>query len=75
MEKIVKILERINPNIDYGNTVDLIDSGLFDSFDIITLLSELTEEFNVVIDTAKIEPEYFNSAETIYNFVQSVLKA
>ena len=66
MEKIIKILKNIKPDIDVTNN-NLIDEEILDSFDIVTIVSAVDEEFDIQITARDIVPENFNSVEAIYN--------
>lgn len=66
----MKILNEIDDGIDWENEKALIDDHLLDSFGVITLVSELEEEFSIEIEAAEMIPANFNSAEAIYNMVQ-----
>ena len=50
----------------------LIDDGLLESFDVITLIAELEDQFEVEIPAEEIVPENFNSAEGIWNLLQRI---
>ena len=65
MTKIVEILQGIRSGVDWANENDLIESGLLDSFDMITLVSDLNDAFKVNIGLEHLEPENFNSIEAI----------
>lgn len=67
---IKKILEDIRPDVDFENDNNLIDNGILDSFDIITLAGELCENFNIEIGAEDIIPENFNSLDLIVSMVQ-----
>lgn len=69
MEKIREILVETRPEYDFLDEVDFIEEGMLDSFDVITLVSELEENFNIQIDGADIVPENFCSIEAIKNLV------
>lgn len=69
MDELIKILEDINPNIDYNECEDLIDGHLLDSLSIISLIAELEDEFDITIPAVDIIPANFNSAEAMWNMV------
>lgn len=70
MEGLLKVLERVKPGVDFENNTNLIDDEILDSFDIVTLVAALDDEFDVQITAKDIMPENFNSAEAIYNLIQ-----
>jgi acyl carrier protein len=69
MEQLLEILRGVNPSPDYENCNTLIDDGLLDSFDIITLVSELTEAYDIEIGAEEIVPENFNSAQNLLEMI------
>ncbi len=69
MEKIEKILLDIKPDIDL-NSQELVDGGILDSFDMVTLVSELIHEFNIDINVEDIIPENFNSVSKIQSYIE-----
>lgn len=71
MEKIIKILKNIKPDIDVTNN-NLIDEEILDSLDIVTIVSAVDEEFDIQITARDIVPENFNSVEAIYNLVKKL---
>lgn len=72
MEELVEILTDLHPEIDVLNCTTLIDDGILDSFDIITLISEISDRMDVVIPAEEIVPEHFNSVEMLWEFIQSL---
>jgi len=70
METLLEILEELRPDVDFENETALIDNGVLDSFDIITLVSNLSDEFDITIRPAEMVPENFNSAKAIWAMVQ-----
>ncbi|NLK26761.1 MAG: acyl carrier protein [Clostridiales bacterium] len=73
MEKIVEILKGLHPEVDYDTCETLIDDKIIDSFDIVTLVSDLSDEFDITIPVEEIKPENFNSAKAIYAMVERIL--
>ncbi len=70
MDKLMGILLELNPDIDYEKETALIDSGLLDSFDIVTLVSEIDDVFGVEIPAQALTPENFNSAKALYGLIR-----
>jgi acyl carrier protein len=73
MEKIIEILESIRADIDFTKEDKLIDDGILDSFDIVSIVGELCDYYDITITVDMMEPENFNSAEAIYTLVESIL--
>ena len=72
MEDVIEILSSIHPEVDYETGTGLIDKKIFDSFDIVTLVGELMDEFDIEITAEHMVPENFNSAQAIYELIQSL---
>lgn len=70
MEKVIEILNSIKEGIDYKKETSLVTSGSLDSFDIVTLVAKLNDEFDIEIEVSDIIPDNFESAEAIYNMVK-----
>ncbi len=65
-EQIFKILTELRPEFDFTQEgVDFIEEGMLDSFDLVTLVSELDNTFGISIDGVDILPENFSSVEAI----------
>lgn len=72
MEKLLEILKGIRPDVDFENETALIDDGILDSFDVVSIISELDNEFDVQVRITELDPENFNSIESIWNLVQEL---
>ena len=70
MEKLIEILEDIQPDADYENCTTLIDDGILESFAILSIVGALEDEFDISITPAEIIPENFNSAAALWAMVQ-----
>lgn len=73
MEKILEILSSVRSDIDFENETKLIDDGILDSFDIVSIVAELCDEYDITITVDMLEPENFNSAEAMLALVESIL--
>ena len=70
---LLEILSERHPDEDFESCDTLVDSKVLDSFDIITLIAEINDEFDIVISADKIVPENFNSVEALCELVLSLL--
>lgn len=64
-DRIIEILKDVHPEIDYESETQLIDKRIFDSFDVVTVVGELMDEFDIEITAEHMIPENFNSADAI----------
>lgn len=71
-EKVLKILKEVRPDVDFEKEKRLIDDGILDSFDIISIVSDLNEDFDIDISADELEPENFNTLDAIVALVQSL---
>lgn len=69
MTELLEILENLHPEVDFETCTTLIDDKILDSFDIITIISEINEEFDVVVPAEEIIPENFNSAQALHDLI------
>lgn len=74
MDKLLKLLKGIRPDVDFENETELIDDGILDSFDVTAIISDIDDEFDVQIRITELNPENFNSAESIWELIQSLKK-
>lgn len=72
MEELLEILSGLHPEVDFETEEHLIDNVILDSFDIVTLISEIQDVFDVTIDAKRIIPENFNSAKALYALIQEI---
>lgn len=70
MEELLEILRDMHPDVDFETEEGLIDNGILDSLDIVSLISEISENFDVTITAKDIVPENFNSAKALYELVR-----
>ncbi len=69
MRTILEILNELKPGVDYENCKDLVDSQQLDSLDVISIVSEFTDEYDIEISFDEIVPENFNSVEAMQAMV------
>ncbi len=75
MEQLLEILSSLHPDVDFATAEDLVDDGILDSLDIVTLVTEIHSEFDVAIPAEEIIPENFNSAEALMALINRLDEA
>lgn len=73
MEKIIEILKSIRNDVDFENADKLIDDGILDSFDVVAVVGELCDAYDITITVDDMEPENFNSVAAIKALVDRLL--
>lgn len=69
-EKLVAMLKEIRPDVDFEKEKALIDSDILDSFDIISIVQAIDDNFGVAIDADDLEPSNFNSYEAMLELIK-----
>ena len=72
MDKLLELLKGIRPDVDFETETALIDDGILDSFDVVSIISELDDEFGVQIRIAELDPDNFNSLQSNWSLVQKL---
>jgi acyl carrier protein len=70
MEKLIEILEELKPDVKFTKDTRLVDDKIFDSLGMISLVAELSDEFDVDISPMDIVPENFETVETLYEMIE-----
>ena len=72
MEELLEILQELHPEVNFEEEEHLIDDKILDSFDIVSIISEIADQFDVTISAEDILPENFNSAKALYALIQQL---
>lgn len=71
MNELLEILSDLHPEVDFETETGLIDKKILDSFDIVTLVTEIDDAYDVQISAEELIPENFNSAQALYALIES----
>ncbi len=72
MEQLIEILKELHPDVDFMTAEGLIDDGILDSLDMVTLVTEINDKFDVSIPAEEIIPENFNSAQALFELIEKL---
>ena len=71
-EKVLEILSDIRPDVDFETETQLITNGVLESFDILSIVAELSDEFDVTIRPKDLVPENFNSVDAMVEMLKGL---
>ena len=72
MEELLEVLNDIRDDIDYETETNLIDGKVLDSFEIVTLVSEISDAFDITISAKYLIPTHFNSAKAMWEMICTI---
>ena len=72
--KVLNILSEIRSEFDFSTCSNFIEDGMLDSFDIVTLVTMLDEEFKISIEGTQVIPDNFISVESICSLLSKYVK-
>ena len=72
MEQLFELLEEIRPDVDFRTLEGLVTGSYIDSFDIVSIINAVEDEYGIEIPVESMLPENFESAAAIMNLVDSI---
>ncbi|MCR5793828.1 MAG: acyl carrier protein [Solobacterium sp.] len=75
MEELLAILNEIRPDVDFTAATALIDDEILDSFDIISIVGELNDHYDIDINVDDLLPENFNTAAAMLELITNMQNA
>ncbi len=72
-EKILSIIEEINPEVLTYSGDTMMEDGTIDSFEVIDIVAALEEEFGIEIDASYVVAENFANKDTIIKMMKEIL--
>ena len=74
MDIVLEILRGLHPEVDFDECNTLIDNKIIDSFVIVSIISDISDEFDITIPVEEIVPKNFNSAKALYAMVERLME-
>lgn len=69
-ETILEMLQQLHPDVDFETEKQLVTGKILDSFDLVSLVAELADEFDIEIKAKDFVEENFNSLDTLTAMVE-----
>lgn len=69
-EELLEILTDLHPEVDFEAEKKLVDDKLLTSFDVVALIAEISDTYDIIIPAGEIKPENFNSVDALYALIQ-----
>ena len=73
-EGVLNILQELHEDIDFEAEEKMVDDKILDSFDLVTLVTELGEEFDVDITAKDFIAENFNSVDALSEMIARLME-
>lgn len=70
MERLIEILSGLKPDVEFTKDTRIVEDKIFDSLGMISLVAELSDEFDIEISPMDIVPENFETVETLYKMIE-----
>ena len=70
-EQLLQVLTGAVPGVDFETETALVDDEILESLDIVTIVSEIKDAFEVEISVDDLVPENFNSVEAMLALIQA----
>ena len=70
-EEVMAILTEIRKDVDFENETKLIDDSILASLDIVAIVGEFNDTFDVEISVEDLIPENFNSVDAMIALIES----
>ena len=72
MDELLELLDDIHPGVDYESETHQVTNGILKSFDVMMLVGDISDAFDVDIPVEKVVPENFESAKAIFELIRSL---
>ena len=70
MQRLKKIISELHPELDLTPDTRLIEDGILDSLDLVTLVTDINDAYKINIDAEDITPKNFNGIGAISALIE-----
>ena len=70
MEQLLQILNQLHPDVDFMDVDDLYEEGVLDSLDMVRLVTEISQTFDVDVPPEELIPDNFQNVNTIMEMIE-----
>ena len=70
MQRLKKIISELHPELDLTPDTRLIEDGILDSLDLVTLVTDINDAYKINIDAEDITPKNFNGIGAIFALIE-----
>lgn len=71
-DKLIDLLNNIRPDIDFEKEKRLLTDEILDSYDMISIVAAIMENFDIEIPVEFISEEHFDSVDTIQSMLENL---
>lgn len=72
MEELKKMLQEKFPNVDFDAEKALVSGGVLDSLQVVEIIGEIEDMFDISVTMEYIQPDYFESVETMWDMIEEL---
>lgn len=74
MDKLLEVLNKVKADVDFEVEKQLIDDGILDSVDTLSIVAELESAFNIELSPMDLTSENFNNIEAMQKLIERLVK-
>lgn len=69
-KQMLEILTSVCPGVDFEQETALVDDEILESLDLVTIVSEMMDVFDIELNVEDLLPENFNSLDAMVQLVE-----
>ncbi len=69
-DRLYEMLKKLRPEFDFRSSSDFVEDGYLDSFDVVSIVAEIEEEYHILVDGLDVIPENFSSVHAMIKLIE-----